>query len=172
MVRELPTAVDPTASVGVHTAYLAHCDALVRRTRQLVGDPQLAEDLVTEAFARLLTHWDTVRSPRPWLYATTAHLVSDHWRKRGREAAAYDRLQQGVVRAVEQPDVLDRVDLLWVRAAVEQLPARLRLTVVLHYFLDLPVAEVALRLGKSEGAVKRDLHDARMLLALRMHGSR
>ncbi len=138
----------------------------------MVGDRQLAEDLVTESYARLLTHWDTVRDPRPWLYVTVRHLVSDHWRTRGREAAAYERLHQEVVGGSEQPRAPDQDELLWVRGAVERLPERLRVPVLLHYFLDQPVTQVAQRLAKSEGAVKRDLHDARILLALRMHSTR
>jgi RNA polymerase sigma-70 factor (ECF subfamily) len=37
--------------------------------------------------------------------------------------------------------------------------------VLLHYFADLPVAMVARQLDKSEGAVKRDLFDARQRMA-------
>lgn len=160
-----------TAPTGVSTAYLEHHEELVHWAHHMVGDRELAEDLVTEGFARLLTHWDTVRDPRPWLYATVGHLISDHWRKRGRESAAYERLHQEVVGDRERR-APDQADLLWVRGAVERLPKRLRVTVLLHYFVDLPVAQVARRLAKSEGAVKRDLHDARILLALRMHSTR
>lgn len=166
-----------TASTGqgpgsVRTAYRNHQAELLCWTRSLVGSRPLAEDLVTEAFARLMVHRDTVRSPRPWLYATVAHLVRDHWRSRGREAGAYARLQREVACAVEHSDARDPVDLIWVRASVQRLPQRLRVVVLLHYFLDLPVAQVALRVGKSAGAVKRDLHDARILLALRMSPTR
>lgn len=168
----MAAASTTTAPVSVRTAYLSYQEELLCWTRSLVGNRQVAEDLVTEAFARLMVHWDTVRSPRPWLYATVAHLVRDHWRMRGRESAAYARLQCEVIGAVEQSGALDPVELLWVRAAVERLPERLRVVVLLHYFLDLPVAQVAQRVGKSEGAVKRDLHDARILLALRMHSTR
>lgn len=168
----MATPTTSTTPVSVRTAYLRHQQELLCWTRSLVGDRQLAEDLVTEAFARLMIHWDTVRSPRPWLYATVAHLVRDHWRKRGREAAAYARLQGELGGAAVQPGSPDQTDLLWVRGAVERLPERLRVPVLLHYFVDLPVAQVAERLAKSEGAVKRDLHDARILLALRMHSTR
>lgn len=168
-----PTTSTPATPQSVRTAYLVHQQELLRWTRSLVGDRQLAEDLVTEAFARLMVHWDTVRNPRPWLYATVAHLVRDHWRKRGRESAAYARLQREVGGGAAAPDPApDHADLLWVRGAVERLPERLRVAVLLHYFVDLPVAQVAARLAKSEGAVKRDLHDARILLALQMHGIR
>jgi RNA polymerase sigma factor (sigma-70 family) len=52
-----------------------------------------------------------------------------------------------------------------VRDAVQELPDRLRVVVLLHYFADLPVATVARQLEKSEGTVKRDLFDARQRLS-------
>ena len=48
--------------------------------------------------------------------------------------------------------------------AVRQLPARQRAAVVLHYFVDLPVADVAALLGCAPGTVKSQLHDARSAL--------
>jgi RNA polymerase sigma-70 factor (ECF subfamily) len=57
----------------------------------------------------------------------------------------------------------DRVDVL---AALLALPERQRQAVVLHYFLDCPIASVADLMGVSEGAVKAHLHKARGSLRL------
>ena len=51
-----------------------------------------------------------------------------------------------------------------VRLLVQSLPERLRQPVLLYYFADLPVREVAALLGRHEGTVKADLHAARELL--------
>ena len=70
------------------------------------------------------------------LHDRHANLVRDHWRRRGREATAYQRHEGGraggtVLGAVDQATTLT------VRDAVLALPDRLRLPVLLHYFADL-----------------------------------
>ncbi len=48
-----------------------------------------------------------------------------------------------------------------VRRSVGRLPARVALIIRLHYFEDVPVAEIARRLGITEGTVKRQLFNGR-----------
>jgi RNA polymerase sigma-70 factor (ECF subfamily) len=146
---------------AVREVYDAHYGRLAGWATRLVGDPDLGHDLATEAFVRLLREFPSIDDPRPWLYTVTANLVRDHWRKRGRESAAYQRHEAG--RAAT--DAADHATTLTVREAVLALPDRLRVVVLLHYFADLPVAMVARQLEKSEGAVKRDLFDARQRMA-------
>jgi RNA polymerase sigma factor (sigma-70 family) len=164
MVTASQTAAE-AAEAGVREVYLVDYGPLAGWATILLGDRGLAEDVVVEAFARLLQHWQDVHDPHAWLYATVANLVHDHWRRRGREAAAYERLQAGVTDPDVAPAGPDRDDVLSVREAVQTLPERLRVPVLLRYFADLSVLQVAHQLGRSEGAVKRDLHDARTLLA-------
>lgn len=162
-----------TAQVGVREVYDAHFGRLVGWATSLLGDRDLAHDVATEAFVRLWNHWASVEDPRAWLYTTVANLVRDHWRKRARENAAYDRLTAGAPIGPDAPAPQhDQATTLSVRDAVESLPDRLRMPVLLHYFADLSVAQVAGQLGKSEGAIKRDLYDARKLLATRLEGVR
>lgn len=151
----------------VRQVYQAHFGRLAGWAASLVSDRDLGHDLAVEAFVRLMRHWSEVEDPRPWLYATVANLVKDHWRRRGREAAAYERLVAGRPDGPGTPaHVLDHAEAMSVREAVESLPERLRIPVLLHYFADLSVAQVARQVGKAEGTIKRDLHDARARLAL------
>jgi RNA polymerase sigma-70 factor (ECF subfamily) len=163
--------IDLDVETSVRAIYDAQFGRLVGWTTKLVGDPDLAHDFATEAFVKLLRHWSTVREPRAWLYVTVANLVRDHWRKRGREATAYERHEAG---APEHASLSagDLATTLTVREAVLALPDRLRMPVLLHYFADLPVAQVASHLGKSEGTIKRDLYDARARMAARLEGTR
>lgn len=48
-----------------------------------------------------------------------------------------------------------------VNKSMEKLPHKVRQIVYLHYFEDLPIAEIADRMRISEGTVKRQLHDGR-----------
>jgi len=156
---------------AVRQVYAAHYGLLAGWAARLLGDRDLAHDLATEAFVRLIRDWDLVDEPKAWLYATTANLVRDHWRRRGREATAYDRFSGGrpPQEAAPGPDPAER---LTVRDAVLALPDRLRAGVLLYYFADLSVAQVATHLGRSEGAVKRDLFDARARMARLLEGVR
>ncbi|NNG39871.1 RNA polymerase sigma factor [Flexivirga sp. ID2601S] len=157
---------EATVERAVREVYDAHFGRLVGWTTTLIGDRDLAHDVATEAFVKLMTHWPSVQDPRAWLYTAAANQVRDHWRKRGREAAAYDRFVGGRRAAVDVAAAgLDPATRLTVRDAVESLPERYRLVVLLHYYADLSVAQVAGQIGKSEGAVKRDLFDARRHLA-------
>ena len=163
--------IDLDVETSVRAVYDAQFGRLAGWTTKLVGDPDLAHDFATEAFVKLLRNWSTVREPRAWLYVTVANLVRDHWRKRGREATAYERHEAG---APEHADLAagDLATTLTVREAVLALPDRLRMPVLLHYFADLSVAQVASHLGKSEGTIKRDLYDARARMATRLEATR
>ena len=162
---------DLDVEASVRAIYDAQFGRLVGWTTKLVGDPDLAHDFATEAFVKLLRHWSSVREPRAWLYVTVANLVRDHWRKRGHEATAYERHTAGARQNTAQSDG-DLATSLTVRDAVMALPDRLRMPVLLHYFADLPVTQVANHLGKSEGTIKRDLYDARAIMAVRLEATR
>ena len=155
----------------VRAIYDAHFGRLAGWATRLVGDPDLAHDLATEAFVRLLRHQQSVQEPRAWLYTNAPNLVRDHWRRRGREATAYQRHEGGRSGSTVLGTV-DQATTLTVRDAVLALPDRLRLPVLLHYFADLTVAQVAAPLGRSEGAIKRDLYVARGRMAPMLEGVR
>jgi RNA polymerase sigma factor (sigma-70 family) len=158
----VPARARTDVEAAVRELYDIHYSRLAGWTAKLVGDTDIAHDLATEAFLKLFREFTRVDDPRPWLYAVTANLVRDHWRKRGREAAAYQRHEAGRDDFTADPD---HATTLTVRDAVQALPDRLRVVVMLHYFADLPVATVARQLEKSEGTVKRDLFDARQRMA-------
>lgn len=77
---------------AVREIYDAHYGALAGWAGRLVGDRELGHDLATEAFVRLLRDHAAVHDPHAWLYAVTANLVRDHWRRLGRERSAYGRV--------------------------------------------------------------------------------
>ena len=61
--------------------------------------------------------------------------------------------------------ILAKSDGDYLRQAVDKLPKDLRETVILHYFVDLPIADVARILRVPVGTVKARLHYARKVLA-------
>src|SRR3954469_8912928 len=124
-----------------------------------VGDRDAAHEIAAEAFARLLSKWMTVRDPKGYLYVTASNLVRDRWRREQRDRKLQARLEETTPVSTPACDP-------WMRDLVERLPERLRTPVLLRYYADMSVAEVAAALHKPEGTVKRMLHDARN----RLHG--
>jgi RNA polymerase sigma-70 factor, ECF subfamily len=123
----------------------------------LVGDRDAAHDIASEAFTRLLAKWVTVRDPRGFLYVTATNLARDRWRREQRDRRLYARLELITPPSTPASDP-------WLRDLVERLPDRMRTPVLLHYYADMPIAEVAAALHRPQGTIKRTLSDARSRL--------
>jgi RNA polymerase sigma-70 factor (ECF subfamily) len=123
----------------------------------LLGDRGAGEEVAQESFARLYPRWGRVDDPRPYVFRIAGNLC-------GRHRHARSRLT-GMEAAGDTPTPGDETSRLLVEAAVARLPLRLRQALLLHYYADLAVADVAHVLGRPPGTVKRQLHDARTALA-------
>jgi RNA polymerase sigma factor (sigma-70 family) len=130
------------------------------------GDRDLAEELTQEALIRVCEHWTQVReaeSASGWAHRVGFNLAKSQFRRR----AALRR-----IRRLEpaQPDIWDpdTASDLAVRQAVAALPEPQRSALVLRYFADLPVSEVALLMACPTNTVKT--HTRRALMALRDAG--
>jgi RNA polymerase sigma factor (sigma-70 family) len=91
-------------------------------------------------------------SARSWLLAITA----DQARKSHRRVRAVSELT-----GIEHASAPDRSTAIDLERAISGLTARQQLAVNLHYFLGLPLAEIAGVLGCSQGTAKSTLADAR-----------
>jgi len=131
----------------------------------LVGDRDAAHDIASEAFTRLLARWLTVHDPKGYLYVTATNLVRDRWRREQRDRKLHQRLEQTSPTSTPAADP-------WLRDLVERLPDRMRAPVLLHYYADMSIAEVAGALHRPEGTIKRILFDARARLLGILEGDR
>ncbi|MCK0112637.1 SigE family RNA polymerase sigma factor [Ornithinimicrobium sp. F0845] len=134
--------------------------ALLRTAWMLTGDPAAAEDLLQTALARTWPHWDRVRHGHPEAYVRTAMVRTNaSWRARfwHRERAT-DLTSAGHGISPRQYAVADHsgpvTDRVVLAEALAALPVRQRQAVVLRYFDDLAVREVAEIMNCSEGTVK------------------
>jgi RNA polymerase sigma-70 factor (sigma-E family) len=152
-----------TESDGFTRFYETARDDCLRAVYASVGDPQAAEDLVAEAFARAWARWRTVSrhpAPRAWVVRTALNARVSWWRRRRRELAFPEP-------AAEAPGdgglggAVDRE----LMAALLRLPARQRQVVALRLFLDLDTAATAETLGIAPGTVTA--HLARAIATLR-----
>lgn len=129
--------------------------------RRLVDDDGTAHEVASEAFARLWLRWSSVEEPRGFLYVTAANLVRDHWRRTDRERRALRRAGTEAALARQQEGAETAVP---VRLVVQSMPERLRTVVLLYYFADLPVRDIASLTKRKEGTIRGDLHAAREYL--------
>lgn len=147
------------------TAFVLGCQPALRRTAYLMcGDWSLASDYVQDALIRVYRHWPRLGSdPEARSYARKAvvSVVIDAKRRRSSTELPVAQVRDGSGGADEAVRSADR-DVL--TRCLAQVPARQRACVVLRYYDDLAVSDVAAVLGISEGTVK--LQTARGLQTL------
>ncbi|MFC7528871.1 SigE family RNA polymerase sigma factor [Actinoplanes sp. GCM10030250] len=128
--------------------------ALVRTATLLTaGDAHLAEDLVQSTLTKLYVAWPAFRradNPDGYVRRVLVNALTDErrrwWRRRERPMAEVPDRAAAEAVGGEVGEGL--------RAALSQLPPRMRAALVFRYFYDLDVADTADALGCSEGTVK------------------
>lgn len=133
--------------------------ALVGYAYLLTGSMKDAEDLVQDALIKTVVRSRsglTVDTAEAYVRRAILTTFIDGHRRLRRWRDALPRL--GHESTLPAPDTSDRVTAqLDVRAALATLPRRERACVVLRYYDDLPLADIAATLGVTVGAVKRYL---------------
>lgn len=136
----------------------------VRTAALITGDAAMAEDVAQEAFVQCLLHIGELREPsrfRSWFFRTLTRsawkamqekLPSADWEKIT-EAATADSYPSEKKAAYEK-----------LYRALDGLGRKQRTTVILYYFNDLSIREIAEATGSLEGTVKTRLFAARRRL--------
>lgn len=151
-------AVAPGESLDAAVIFRQYHADLVRLALLLVGDRGCAEDVVQDVFTRLCASGRKLSQDSAMAYVRTA--VVNGCRSVLRRRAVARRI--AATRAVPWRDTQESAehtamlaeDRRRVLAALAQLPRRRREVLVLRFYLDLPVSEVAAILGISQGSVK------------------
>ena len=143
---------------------LARLDAVARL---ILRDPELARDAVQEALVRAWRDLPGLRDPDrfdAWLHRLTVHACIDLARHRRR------RVLEVELTPIDEPAIGDASAILADRdlldGALRRLEPEQRAIVVLRYYLDLSLQEMAAVLGIPIGTVKSRLH--RTLAAMRV----
>ncbi len=146
--------------------------ALVRLARLFVDDRNAAEDLVQEAFIRLARSAHRIQDPAKaaaYLRSIVLNLARDH-NRRGLVSLRH-RLPLDDRRAGEE-DMLDiREDQREVIAALRDLPHRQRACLVLRYYQELGIDDIAEALGISRNSVKTHLQRGLAAMEARVGGA-
>lgn len=123
-------------------------DPMVRLAALLTGDQHVAEELVMDAFTRVGDRLPEVEQPNAYLRAAVVNATRSHHRRRTVE----DRLPLPAESTADD----HVVDELWSRL-VELRPEE-RACVVLRFYEDLALTDIAEQLDLPLGTVKSHLH--------------
>jgi RNA polymerase sigma-70 factor (ECF subfamily) len=138
----------------IEALYRSEADRLWRSVYAFAGDPDVASDAVAEAYAQLLRRGEAVRDPAAWVWRAAFRI--------SRGALKARRLADGMTSSLpEHWDAYADRDLL---DAIRQLPDGQRAAVVLFYYADLPIRQIADRLGTNGLAVRANLSRGRRRL--------
>jgi RNA polymerase sigma-70 factor, ECF subfamily len=141
----------------------------------LLRDRTRAEDIAQESLLRVwraLANYDGRASLSSWIYAITRNrclsaLARENATSSAR-AAALDEVAAELAAVLDPSsatELASAAESELLRGMIERLPERLRRPLVLYYYEERSVGEVALMLGCAEGTVKTCLFRARAALA-------
>lgn len=139
--------------------YRRYWPRIYRMVHGRIHDPADAEDVTAEVFVKALRAIDGYLPARApfwgWLYRIASNAVIDHFRARR------PTVSLAVVATVEDPamdvetQVIVRAEARRAWLAVAGLCPSQRTAITLRLAHDLPIAAIAERMGRSEGAVKQ-----------------
>lgn len=136
-------------ALEVERVYLDQRMALLRLAFLLTGSRDRADDIVQTAFAVAQARWATIENPGGYLRRVVVNQAKDQQRR------GYRNRSVGVAEPVTHQPELDET---W--AELRHLPSRQRAVVVLRFYDDMSLVEIARLLGRPEGTVRSDLHRA------------
>lgn len=125
-----------------------------------VKDRDAALDVVQNAVLKALTHWKSLRNPaylKTWFYRILINEGLNYIRKNRRIVPATGLREQPAA----EEDIPGKLD---VYAAVERLNPKLRTIVVLRFFEDMSLQEIAEATALNLNTVKTRLYHALKIL--------
>lgn len=122
--------------------------------------PEDAKDLVQQTFLQLHRHradYDPSRAFRPWLYTIGLNLKRQYLRTKGRRPESeLDEMVERTLAHTPGSALLENRQLL--ELGLRRLSPETAEVIVLHWFGELPMTEIAAMVGASESAVKVRAH--------------
>ena len=168
-MRRVARRVPPFDHAGFTAVVEEHQVAVHNLCYRMLGDSHLAEDAAQETFLRAFRaqdRYDPTRSVRTWLLSIAAHHCIDELRRRAlltwlpiRENPVLDPSLGPEASLVQREAEVE------VRRLLEGLKPEERAAIVLRYWHDMSVEEIAEAMNASAHAVRTRLYHARRRLA-------
>jgi RNA polymerase sigma-70 factor (ECF subfamily) len=153
------------AREGDHDAFTVLIDLSIARldtaARLVLRDRELARDAVQESLIRAWRDLPGLRDPdrfEAWLHRLTINACLDLARRRKRRVIEVELTEIDLPGAADPAGGLADRQLL--DDALRRLDERHRAVVVMHYYLGMPLPDVAASLGIPAGTAKSRLHYA------------
>jgi RNA polymerase sigma factor (sigma-70 family) len=158
------------SGVDVQALFSEHYLHLVRLAASLVDDQDTAEDVVQDVFAALQrVRRPDLAQPEHYLVTAVMNRCRSVLRRRKTARSTVFPRQRVDSEAADAP-ALQRAEHDRVRAAIRQLPRRQREVVVLRYFEDMDITQIAAVLRIKNTAVSASLNRAVMSLRRVLNG--
>ena len=159
LLRNPDRASEADDEAAYSAFFRANFAGVTRTVYLIVRDHGRAEDITQEAFLQLLKDWSRISGyerPDAWVRRVAIRLAVRSLKR--------DELWRSV-RSLFLPEERSSGSDVDVAASIARLPRAQRAAIVLYYYEDRPVAEVASVLGCSESTVRVHLHRGRQRLA-------
>lgn len=161
--EELMRAYVAGDEAAFRTLFDRYVPQLMRLARRRLDSDEQAREVVQQTFFQLHVARHDFREGarlRPWLFTIAMNLVREHHRRRGRRRETSLEPQLHAAPAPARGPVESEQRAARLRAALRKLPESQREVVELHWFREMPFAEVAGVVGASEVAVRVRAHRA------------
>ncbi len=160
---------DKNAAACLYNRYI---DRVHRICYRIVLDVSQVQDCVQEVWLKVFRNLDYFRcreSFAAWLNTVTANTAIDYYRKWIKQANRLNSDKSHIRALTDERTTDQHLDNALihqhVHEALKEMSVKQRTALVLRYFEDMPMAEIAQTLGCTEGTVRT--HIRRSLLALR-----
>ncbi len=128
--------------------------------RMTNGSRPLAEDMAQESFVRILRRIDSYQYPRPfkaWLYAVATNLTRDHFKSADARHAFNPSKMPNPAGPSPEGQIIAEDEARRAAKALSALPEGQREAVILRYYQEFSLAEIADALDIPVGTVKSRL---------------
>ncbi|WP_343337914.1 RNA polymerase sigma factor SigV [Terrisporobacter petrolearius] len=130
-------------------------ESLYRFAYTYVKNEDDALDIVHDAVCKSLVNINTLKnidSIKPWIYQIVSNCAIDYIRKNKKYVAISDEIEDE--NAIGY-DTYEDIDL---QEALERLPEKYRIVIVLRYFEDMKIGDIAGILNENENTIKTRLY--------------
>jgi len=145
-------------SQAISAVYDKYFPEVFRYVRYRIGDEQIAEDIASDVFVRLLEASQKGRGPqtnlRAWLLGTASHILTDHLRRNYRRPT--EAITENVLDPLAvPPDEVDRRERdRSVRTAMQELTPEQQHVLALRFGEGYSLEETAAAMNKNVNAIK------------------
>ncbi len=134
--------------------YRTSVGEMTRIAYLITGSTHTAEEIAHDSFIAVQRRWDSIRNPKAYLRKAVVNRSRSHLR----------RLRTQREAPLERPREVGIGDIDETWQLIEKLPPKRKTALILRYYLDMSIDEIADAMNTRPGTVKSLLHRGRETL--------